>query len=132
VTATATVEGNLVRDPELRYLNDGTATAKFTVAVNHRKKLGSEWIDDGASFFTVIAWRGIAETVANTLEKGVKVVVIGTMKERSWKTNEGETKKQLEITATSVSTSLRAARSSGAARPSQSAPAPVAYDDEPF
>ena len=71
-----TIVGNLTDDPELRYTPNGAAVAKFRVAVNRRyKDQSGEWKDGDTSYFTVNAWRTLAENVAETLTRGANVIV---------------------------------------------------------
>lgn len=88
-----TIIGNLTEDPELRFTPSGTAVAKFSVAVNRRTfdRQANEWRDAGADYHRVTAWRAVAENVAETLTKGMRVIVVGDLKSHSWtdaKTNE--------------------------------------------
>jgi single-strand DNA-binding protein len=64
-----TIVGNLTRDPELTYTNGGAARARFGVAVSRRRKKGDEWTEE-TSFFDVVAWRDLAENVAESIGKG--------------------------------------------------------------
>ena len=104
--STVTMTGNLTRDPELRFTTGGAALAKFGLAVNRRRKVGDQW-EDEVSFFDVVAWRELAENVAESLTKGLRVVVTGTLTQRSWETDTGEKRSRVEVQATEVGPSLR-------------------------
>jgi single-strand DNA-binding protein len=108
-TATATtITGNLTRDPEIRYTREGQATTTLGVAVNRRwqNRETAEW-EEATSFFDVVTWRELAENVALTLTKGMRVVVSGRLEQRSWETEEGDRRYKIEIVADEVGASLR-------------------------
>jgi len=103
-----TIVGNLTDDPELRYTPNGAAVAKFRVAVNRRyKDQSGEWKDGDTSYFTVNAWRTLAENVAESLTRGANVIVVGRLQQRSWETQDGEKRTVIEIEADEVGPSLR-------------------------
>ena len=106
--ATTTLIGNLTREPELRYTRDGQATTTLGVAVNRRwqDRTTQEW-QESTSFFDVTCWRDLAENVALSLTKGMRVVVTGRLEQRTWETEEGEHRSKVEITADEVGASLR-------------------------
>ena len=106
---TTTITGNLTREPEIRYTRgEGQATTQLGVAVNRRwqDRTTQEW-QESTSFFDVICWRDLAENVALTLTKGMRVVVTGRLEHRTWETEEGEHRSKVEITADEVGPSLR-------------------------
>lgn len=105
---TVTIVGNLTREPEIRYTKDGQATAQLGVAVNRRwqDRTTQEW-QEATSFFDVVCWRDLAENVALSLTKGMRVVVSGQLDQRSWETEEGQKRSKVEITAAEVGPSLR-------------------------
>jgi single-strand DNA-binding protein len=108
-TASATtITGNLTRDPEIRYTREGQATTTLGVAVNRRwqNRETGEW-DEATSFFDVVTWRELAENVALSLTKGMRVVVSGRLEQRSWETEEGDRRFKVEIVADEVGASLR-------------------------
>ena len=95
-----TIVGNLTDDPELRYTPNGAAVVKFRVAVNRRYKDESgNWKDGETSYFSVNAWRSLAENSAETLTRGTRVVVTGRLQMRSWETQEGDKRTVVEIEA---------------------------------
>jgi single-strand DNA-binding protein len=117
----ATIVGNLVDDPELRFTNTGIAVANLRVAVTQRIQQDGEWRDGETSFFKVNVWRGQAEHLADSLAKGDRVMVTGRLRQRSWETPQGEKRSVAEIefaTAKVERTSERAAsdRSQGRER----------------
>lgn len=75
-----TIAGNLTRDPELQYTNGGMALAKFSVAVQERRKTENGWEDGETSFFRCVVFGDHGENVAESLTKGTRVVVVGRMK----------------------------------------------------
>jgi single-strand DNA-binding protein len=106
--SSTTVIGNLTRDPEIRYTRDGQATTTFGVAVNRRwqNRESNEW-EESTSFFDVVTWRDLAENVALSLTKGMRVVVTGRLEQRSWETEEGDRRFKVEIVADEVGASMR-------------------------
>ncbi len=104
-----TVVGNLTADPDLKYLSTGVAVASFTVAVTPRtfNKQANQYEDGEAMFFRCSVWRDYAENVANSLSKGMRVVVNGKLQVRTYQRNDGTQGTSLEIQADEVSPSLR-------------------------
>jgi len=84
--------GNLVRDPEIRYVGSGAAVTKFTLAVNRRSKQQEE-----TDFVDIVAWDKLAETCNTYLKKGMSVLVEGRLSIRSYETKEGEKRKATEV-----------------------------------
>ena len=111
-----TLVGNLTADPELRFTPSGAAVANFTVASTPRTfdRQTSEWKDGDAMFLNCSVWRQAAENVAESLTKGMRVVVQGRLKSRSYETREGELRKRHPQPPPK---STRSTRSSSAARP---------------
>ncbi len=106
--STTTITGNLTRDPEIRYTRDGQATTTLGVAVNRRwQNRETEQWEESTSFFDVVTWRELAENVALSLTKGMRVVVSGRLEQRSWETEEGDRRTKVEIVADEVGASLR-------------------------
>ncbi|MYA00066.1 MAG: single-stranded DNA-binding protein [Acidimicrobiaceae bacterium] len=100
---TITVVGNVTRDPELRFAQSGTAIASFGVAWNRRRQDQ----EDEVSFFDVTCFRQLAENVAESIHKGARVVIYGTLQQRSWQTDSGDRRSKVEILADDVAPSLR-------------------------
>ena len=100
---TITVVGNITRNPELRFAQSGMAIAQFGVAWNRRRQDQ----EDEVSFFDVTCFRQLAENVAESLQKGARVVVYGTLQQRSWETDQGERRSKVEILADDVAPSLK-------------------------
>jgi len=100
--------GNITRDPELRFTNTGQPTASFGLAVNRRwqNRQTQEW-EEAVSFFDVVCWRDLAENVALSLTKGMRVVVTGRIEQRSRETDDGEHRSKVEIVADEIGPSLR-------------------------
>ena len=105
---TTTITGNLTREPEIRYTKEGQATAQLGVAVTRRwqDRTTAEW-QEATSFFDVVCWRDLAENVALSLTKGMRVVVSGRIEQRSWETEDGEHRSKVEIVADEIGLSLR-------------------------
>lgn len=98
--STVTIIGNLTRDPELRFTQSGRPVSSFSVAVNKRKRNeAGEWEDAGADFFNVTAWGSLGENLANSLEKGTRVIVTGRLVQRQWETDQGDKRTAVEIVA---------------------------------
>lgn len=105
-----TVTGNLVADVELRFTPNGTPVANFRVASTPRfKDASGTWVDGDSLFLTCNVWKQPAENVAETLTKGMRVIVSGRLKQRTWETKEGEKRTVMEIEVDDVGPSLRSA-----------------------
>jgi single-strand DNA-binding protein len=104
---TTTIVGNLTEHPELRFTQGGAPVANFTIAVTPRVREGDQWKDGETSFLRVTAWRQLAEHAADSLSKGDRVLVYGTLRQRSWETPEGERRSAVEVQAEELGPSLR-------------------------
>ncbi|MDQ1718950.1 MAG: single-strand DNA-binding protein [Pseudonocardiales bacterium] len=104
-----TVVGNLTADPELRFTPSGAAVASFTVASTPRTfdRQSNEWKDGEALFLRCSIWRQAAENVAESLTRGMRVVVQGRLQQRSFETREGEKRTVIEMQVDEVGPSLR-------------------------
>ncbi len=104
-----TLIGNLTADPELRFTPSGAAVASFTVASTPRTfdRQTNEWRDGDAMFLNCSVWRQAAENVTESLQKGMRVVVTGRLKARSYETREGEKRTVFEVDVDEVGPSLR-------------------------
>ncbi|MEU2547167.1 single-stranded DNA-binding protein [Streptomyces roseolus] len=104
-----TVVGNLVDDPELRFTPSGAAVAKFRVASTPRTfdRQTNEWKDGESLFLTCSVWRQAAENVAESLQRGMRVVVQGRLKQRSYEDNQGVKRTVFELDVEEVGPSLR-------------------------
>jgi single-strand DNA-binding protein len=104
-----TVVGNLVDDPELRFTPSGAAVANFRIASTPRTfdRQTNEWKDGEALFLSCSVWRQAAENVAESLQRGMRVVVQGRLKARSYETREGEKRTVFEIEVEEVGPSLK-------------------------
>jgi single-strand DNA-binding protein len=104
-----TVVGNLTDDPELRFTPSGAAVASFTVASTPRTfdRATNEWKDGDALFLRCSIWRQAAENVAESLTKGMRVVVQGRLRQRSYETREGEKRTVVELDVEEVGPSLK-------------------------
>ena len=133
--------GNLVDDPELRFTPSGAAVAKFRVASTPRylDKATNEWKDGESLFLQCQIWRQAAENVAESLTKGMRVILSGRLKQRSYETKEGEKRTVFEVEVDEVGPSLRSAtakvtRTQRAAGGNGgfSAPAAESFNDDPW
>jgi single-strand DNA-binding protein len=107
-TNTITLVGNVTDDPELRFTPGGAAVANFTVAVNRRQPAqGGGWEDKLDGFFRCNCWREMAENVAESLQKGMRVMVVGRLQQRSWEDAEGNRRSVVEIQVDEIGPSLR-------------------------
>ncbi|MEO6957603.1 MAG: single-stranded DNA-binding protein [Antricoccus sp.] len=104
-----TVVGNLTADPELRFTPSGAAVANFTIASTPRTfdKQSNDWKDGEALFMRCSIWRQAAENVAESLQKGARVVVSGRLKQRSYETKEGEKRTVVELEVDEIGPSLK-------------------------
>ena len=138
---TITMIGNLVDDPELRFTPSGAAVAKFRVASTPRylDKTTNEWKDGESLFLQCQIWRQAAENVAESLTKGMRVILSGRLKQRSYETKEGEKRTVFEVEVDEVGPSLRnatakvtrtqrAGGSGGAAAPASA----ESFNDDPW
>lgn len=114
-----TVVGNLVADPELRFIPSGAAVANFRIASTPRtfNRETNQWEDGEALFLTCNCWRQMAENVAESLTKGMRVVVTGKLRQRSYQTKEGENRTVFEVEVDEVGPSLRYASASVSRNP---------------
>lgn len=103
-----TIIGNLVAAPELRFTPQGKAVASFTVAESKRVKgADGSWTDGDSTFWRCSLWDAPAENMAESLDKGQRVIVVGEVKQRSFETREGEKRTVFEVTALEVGPSLK-------------------------
>jgi single-strand DNA-binding protein len=104
-----TVVGNLVADPELRFTPAGQPVATFRVASTPRimDRQTNEWKDGDSLFLTCNVWRQAAENVAESLQRGMRVIVTGRLKQRNYETKEGEKRTVFEVEVDDVGPSLR-------------------------
>jgi single-strand DNA-binding protein len=108
---TITIIGNLVDDPDLRFTPSGAAVANFRIASTPRTfdRQANEWKDGETLFLSCAVWRQAAENVAESLQRGMRVIVQGRLKSRSYETREGEKRTVFEIDVDEVGPSLRSA-----------------------
>jgi single-strand DNA-binding protein len=105
--AQVTITGNCTSDPELKFLDNGSAKLSFSVAADRSWKKGDEW-ETQTSFFNIIVWRDLAEKAADVLEKGLRVTVVGRLEQRSWEDKEsGDKRYAIEVVADEVSISVK-------------------------
>jgi single-strand DNA-binding protein len=136
---TVTLAGNLTRDPELRYTTTGRGVASVGLAVNRRWQSNGEWQEE-VSFFNLVIWGELGEHVAETCEKGSRVLVTGRLQQRQYETKEGESRSTVELVVDDIGPSLKWAtatvqrihRDEHESKPKEKAPDPVYGDEEPF
>lgn len=106
---TITLIGNLTDDPELRFTPSGAAVAKFRVASTPRflDRQSGEWKDGEALFLSCTVWRQVAEHVAESLQRGTRVIVSGRLRQRTYETREGERRTVFELEVDEIGPSLR-------------------------
>ncbi len=143
-----TIVGNITADPELKFLDNGTAKTSFSVAVGHYWTDASGEKQEKTSYFDVVAWRYLAEDVARVLEKGVRVVVTGRLEHRSWE-QDGAKRSKVELIADDVAVAVKsidsferrragektdggAKKQSLLGRPKQAPKQTMSEEDEPF
>jgi single-strand DNA-binding protein len=128
-----TLVGNLTDDPELRFTPSGAPVAKFSVAVNRRQfdRQANEWREAGTDFHRVTVWRALAENVAETLTKGMRVVVVGDLRQRTWtdeKTNEKRSAWEVEGSAVGPDLTFATATVTKVAKSQGTAPGDDAWE----
>ncbi len=128
---TITIIGNLTAAPELRFTPAGLAVANFTIASTPRVKVNGEWTDGEALFLRCSIWREAAENVAESLDRGTRVIASGRLKQRSYETKEGEKRSVIELEVEEIGPSLRYATAKPV-KSGQSKPKPVAAEDDPW
>lgn len=101
-----TLVGNLTRDPELKYTATGTALVNTGLAWNRRYQKDGEWQEE-VSFFNLTIWGEMGENVAASLGKGSRVIVFGSLQQRSWETDEGEKRSVIDVKVDSIGPDLR-------------------------
>jgi len=95
------LEGNLVRDPEIKYSAKGTCICEFSIASNRSFKLDNEYQKE-VSFFNIVTWSRLAENCSEFLKKGRGVRVVGRLKQSRWKNEEGQNRAKISIVADHV------------------------------
>jgi len=106
---TLTITGNLTADPELRFTGTGTAVAAFTVATSRRvyDQASGQWQDGDTLFLRCSAWRDLADRAAESLTKGMRVIVTGRLKQRQYETPEGDKRTVYEVDVEDLGPSLK-------------------------
>lgn len=107
VVQSATFVGNLTQDPELQFTPNGVALAKVNLAVNNQWQDRSGGMHEETLFIRGTAWREHAENISESLEKGMRVVMMGRLDEQRWEDNEGRPRTALEVNITEIGPSLR-------------------------
>ena len=110
--------GNVGKDPELRYTQNGTAVANFTLATTERRKMGGDW-QDHTEWHNLVAWGKLAETCSNFLGKGSQVYIEGRIQTRKWEDRDGNARYSTEVVANQL---VLLGRPKTSARPEAGAP----------
>jgi single-strand DNA-binding protein len=137
MSTAVTLRGRLTRDPELRFSASGKAVAKFAIVTSRRVKdpQSGEWSDKDTTFWDCVAFGQLAENIAESLEKGTAVIVVGNAASEEWETRDGEKRRSMKVMADEVAPSLRwaSAKVMKASRESaaQAPPASDGFSDEP-
>ena len=100
------VVGNLTGEPELRYTQSGTAMVSGSIASNRRYQVNGEW-QEQTSFFNFTAWRELAENIASTMSKGMRVVATGRMEQKDWTDKDGNKRTSYDLVLDEIGPSLR-------------------------
>lgn len=122
-----TIVGNLTDDPELRFTASGDPVANFTIASTPRSYKDGAWVDGETLFMRCSAWKKKAENIAESLQRGYRVIAMGRMKQRSYETREGEKRTVIEMEVDEIGPSLMFVtatiqRSDGGAKKAPAAP----------
>lgn len=104
---TITIVGNTTDEAQLRYTASGAAVASWTLVSTPRVKQGDTWTDGEPTFYRCSAWRSLGETAAESITKGMRLVVTGRFKTRSYETSAGEKRLSLEVDVDEVGASMR-------------------------
>jgi len=106
-----TITGNLVDDPELRFTPSGQAVARFRIASTprYRESKSGEWKDGDPLFLTCVAWRQLAENTAETLQRGMRAIVTGRLRQRNYEAQDGSKRTVYELELDEAGPSLRSA-----------------------
>lgn len=99
--------GNATKDPELRFTPAGKSVASFGLAINKRVKDGDDWVDGDPTFVNVSAWDGLADNVAESVVKGMRVIVTGRLEVRQYDKDDGTKGTSVDVTADEVGPSLK-------------------------
>lgn len=102
-----TLDGRLVDDVELRFTTSGKAVASFRVACSDRRKDGDKWVDGDSTFLTCTAWEQLAESCAESLQKGTAVVVTGKLAQESYEAKDGTNRTVYKVKVDACGPSLR-------------------------
>ncbi|CAM5662284.1 single-stranded DNA-binding protein [Streptomyces purpurascens] len=104
-----TLVGNLTDEPELKFTESGSALAKFTIAVTPRTfdRTSNQWKDGTTAFYRCAAWRTLAEHVAESFQKGSRVVAAGRMRQHDWTNDQGEKRSMLAVEVDDIGASVR-------------------------
>ena len=136
VDNTVTIVGNLTADPEIRVTDGGATLAEIRIAQNKRKRNSDgSWEEGDAMFFQGTVWNDMAENAAASLQKGMRVIVVGRLNYRSWEAQDGQNRSVVDISIDEVAPSLRWAkanieRSSGGTSSPQQPVARENYEED--
>jgi len=103
-----TIVGNLTDDPELRFTPSGAALARFSIASTPRRydKTAGEYVDGDTLFLRATAWRQVAENVAESLQRGQRVIATGRLRQSNWETPDGDKRSSIDLEVDEIGPSL--------------------------
>ncbi|QNE21930.1 single-stranded DNA-binding protein [Kribbella qitaiheensis] len=103
-----TIVGNLTDDPELRFTTSGAAFARFSIASTPRRfdKASGEYVDGDTLFLRATAWRQVAENAAESLQRGMRVIATGRLRQSTWETTEGDKRSSIDLEVDEIGPSL--------------------------
>ncbi len=107
MSANITLTGRLVADPDFKFGAGGMQIVKLRVVTSGRKKTDDGWQDIDTTFWSVTAFRQLAENITETLSKGDEVIIVGKVKSREYETPDGEKRTITEVTADDVGANLK-------------------------
>jgi single-strand DNA-binding protein len=125
---TVTIVGNCTREPELRFTASGQAVTGFGIAVNRRFGKGDQAKEE-TSFFDVTAWGTLGENVAESIQKGARVIITGRLEQQTWE-KDGDKKSKVQIVADAIGPELRFATAVVSRTERTGAPAKPAADTD--
>ena len=131
MNSTVTITGNLTADPELRFTPNGVAVANFTIASTPRlfNRAKNEWEDGEAFFIRCNIWKEAAENVTESLTKGMRVIALGKLRQRSWEDKEGKKRESTELEVDEIGPSLKYAHARVSKKTRGAMPASIQGDD---
>jgi single-strand DNA-binding protein len=100
------LEGGLTKDPEIKFAQSGKAYARFGVAVGSRKKDGDTWVDGPSAFWNCTAFGPLAEHIGDSLRKGDRVIIVGTLRPEKYTASDGTERNVVQVIVENAGPSL--------------------------